>query len=70
MVSDVPVLFEELFVFFIFEIVQLIEVFVFEPVLMCFSFGLHEGLLDQWFRVLGLFGDNAMLAENVIPRAG
>lgn len=62
-----PVLLQECFVLFIFESIQFVEIFIFQAVLMCSVLGFNQGFLDERLRVLGFLGDDAMLAEDVVP---
>lgn len=61
------VLFEKRLVLFVFECVQLLEVFVFEPVFVLpFARG-EDGFFDYGRGGGWLFGDYAVFAEDVIP---
>lgn len=65
--EDSPILLKEILVFFILQCIQLIDVLVFESVLVRFALCLDQGFLDQWLGVFGLLGNDPMLTENVIP---
>jgi hypothetical protein len=58
---------EKLFIFFILQCVQLVKVLVLQSVLVRPVLCGDQSLLDQRFRVFGLFGNNAMLAEDIVP---
>lgn len=62
-----PILLEETLIFLVLQRVQLIDVLVFESVLVCLALCLDQSFLDQWLRVFGLLWNDSMLAENVIP---
>lgn len=67
MVGHPPILLKESFIFFILQIVELIKVFVFEPIFIGLLSGLSESFLDEWCGRGRLLWNNAMFAEDVIP---
>ena len=66
-VEHAPVLFEKGVIFFIFQIVELIKVFVLKPVLISLLSGFGESFLDEWCGRGRLLWDDTVLAEDVVP---
>jgi hypothetical protein len=62
-----PVLLEEGLVLVVFEVVEVREVFAFEAVLVREAPRLEDGFFDERGRGGRLLGDDAVLAEDVIP---
>lgn len=58
---------DEVFVFFILERIQLIQVFVLQSVLIRSALGLDQGFLDQGFGVFRFLWDDSMLTKDIIP---
>lgn len=64
---DSPILLKETLVFFVLQCVQLVNILVFEAVLVCFTLSLDQSFLNQWLGIFGFFWNNPMLAENIVP---
>lgn len=62
-----PIPCEEVFIFFVFQCVQLVKVFVLESILMRPVLCSDQGLLNKRFWVFGFLWDDTMLAEDIVP---
>jgi hypothetical protein len=62
-----PVFLEESVILFVFEIVKLIEIFIFKAIVVSALLGFEKCFLDYGSRWWGLLGDDFMGSEDVIP---
>jgi hypothetical protein len=62
-----PILFEEQFVLFVLEVVEFVKVLVVQSVFMCAFGGFDQSFLDYWLWIRGLFWNNAVFAEYIVP---
>lgn len=66
-IASLPVAFKKLFILFLFQGVQLVNVLVLQSVFVSPVLRGNQSLLNKGFGIFGLFGNNAMLAEDIIP---
>lgn len=62
-----PITLEKLLIFILLQCVQLVKVLVLKSVFVRPVLCGDQSLLDQRFGILGLFGNNAMLTEDIVP---
>lgn len=58
---------EEVVILLVFQLGKFVQVLALKAVLMCKSPRLDKGFLDHGRGRGGLLGDDAMLAENIVP---
>jgi hypothetical protein len=62
-----PIACKELFIFFILQCVQLVEVLVLEPVLVRPVLSSDQSLLNKRFWIFGFLWNDTMLTEDIVP---
>ena len=67
---SVPILFEEFIILLVFECVQLVEIFILEPVLVRSTLRFEYSFLNHGFGIGCFLRDNAMFAQDIVPVCG
>jgi hypothetical protein len=62
-----PIDVQEILIFFVLELVKLVQIFPFKSVLVCKQTGFRNGFFNNRGRRRGFWGDDAVLAKNIVP---